>query len=219
MRKPIFGLIILLILLTTYIPKFNFNINQNLNIKKIIIENNLILDKEIIKKKLNYLYNENLFFLKNSDIQKRLKDSTFIKSYFIKKIYPNTLKITIKEKNPIAILHHKKEKYYISSNGDLIDFIKTDIFKDLLIVFGSGKDFFHFYKNLKNIKFPIKMIKSFYYFESGRWDIIMKNNQVLKLPIQNYLSSLENYMLSVTNDKFENYKIFDYRIKDQLILN
>lgn len=219
MRKPIFGLIILLILLTTYIPKFNFNINQNLNIKKIIIENNLILDKEIIKKKLNYLYNENLFFLKNSDIQKRLKDSTFIKSYFIKKIYPNTLKITIKEKTPIAILHHKKEKYYISSNGDLIDFIKTDIFKDLPIVFGNGKDFFHFYKNLKNIKFPIKMIKSFYYFESGRWDIIMKNNQVLKLPIQNYLSSLENYMLSVTNDKFENYKIFDYRIKDQLILN
>ena len=110
MRKPIFGLIILLILLTTYIPKFNFNINQNLNIKKIIIENNLILDKEIIKKKLNYLYNENLFFLKNSDIQKRLKDSTFIESYFIKKIYPNTLKITIKEKTPIAILHHKKKK-------------------------------------------------------------------------------------------------------------
>ena len=63
------------------------------------------------------------------------------------------------------------------------------------------------------------MIKSFYYFESGRWDIIMKNNKVIKLPIKNYLSSLENYMLSITNDKFENYKIFDYRIKDQLILN
>lgn len=219
MRKPIFGLIILFILLTTYIPKFNINVNQNLNIRKIIVENSLILDKEIIKKKLNYLYNENLFFLKNSDIQKSLKDSTFIESFSIKKIYPNTLKITIKEKTPIAILHHKKEKYYISSKGDLINFIKTDIFKDLPVVFGSGKDFFSFYKNLKNIKFPIKMIKSFYYFESGRWDIIMKNNQILKLPIQNYLSSLENYMLSFTNDKFENYKIFDYRIKDQLILN
>ena len=219
MKKPIFGLIILLILLTTYVPKFDFSINQNFNIKKIIIENNFILDKEIIKKRLSYLYNKNLFFLNNLNIQKSLKDETFIESFFIKKIYPNTLKIIIEEKIPIAILHNKKEKYYISSNGQLIDFINTDIYKDLPIVFGSGKDFFTFYTNLQNIKFPTNMIKSFYYFESGRWDIIMKNNKVIKLPIKNYLSSLENYMLSITNDKFENYKIFDYRIKDQLILN
>ena len=219
MKKPTFGLIILLILFTTYVPKFDFSINQNFNIKKIIIENNVILDKEIIKKRLSYLYNRNLFFLNNLDIQKSLRDETFIESFFIKKIYPNTLKIIIEEKIPIAILHNKKEKYYISSNGQLIDFINTDIYKDLPIVFGSGKDFFAFYTNLQNIKFPTNMIKSFYYFESGRWDITMKNNKVIKLPIKNYLSSLENYMLSITNDKFENYKIFDYRIKDQLILN
>ena len=63
------------------------------------------------------------------------------------------------------------------------------------------------------------MIKSFYFFESGRWDLILHDDKVIKLPITNYLFSLKNFMLSKTNSNFNNYKIFDYRIKDQLILN
>ncbi len=63
------------------------------------------------------------------------------------------------------------------------------------------------------------MIKTFYFFESGRWDLIMFDNTVIKLPIKNYVFSLENYMLSKDSDNFKKYKIFDYRIKDQLILN
>jgi len=31
--------------------------------------------------------------------------------------------------------------------------------------------------------------------------------------------SLKNFMFSRDNSNFNNYKIFDYRIKDQLILN
>ena len=47
----------------------------------------------------------------------------------------------------------------------------------------------------------------------------MHDDKVIKLPTKNYLSSLENFMLSKDNTNFNNYKIFDYRIKDQLILN
>jgi len=219
MKKSFFGLITLLILLTTYTPKFNFTLNSNFNIKKILVENNLIVDQEVIKKKLSYLYKENLLFLNNKDIKENLMSESFVESFIIKKIYPNTLKLIIKEKVPIAILRYKKEKFYISSTGSLINFIKINAYKDLPTVFGNGENFYSFYKDLQNIKFPIMMIKSFYYFESGRWDLIMHSNKVIKLPVKNYLSSLENYMLSKDNGKFNNYKIFDYRIQDQLILN
>ena len=74
-------------------------------------------------------------------------------------------------------------------------------------------------RNLQNINFPLKLIKSYHFFESGRWDIIMRDNKVIKLPVQNYISSLQNFMDSKNNNSFNNYKIFDYRIKDQLILN
>ena len=87
------------------------------------------------------------------------------------------------------------------------------------MVFGQGNNFHILYAELQNMKFPIKLIKSFYYFESGRWDIIMHDEKIIKLPVKNYLSSLENFMISKKNDNFNNYKLFDYRIKDQLILN
>ena len=219
MKKSLFGLIILFILLTTYNPKFNFIINSNLYIQKIKVENNSIIEADEIKKKLSFVYRENLFFLNIKDIEENLKSETFIESFSIKKIYPSTLKLIIVEKIPIAVLQNKKKKFYISDKGDLINFIDIEIYKDLPIVFGNGRNFYSLYKDLQNIKFPLEMIKSFYFFESGRWDLILHDDKVIKLPIKNYLFSLKNFMLSKTNSNFDNYKIFDYRIKDQLILN
>jgi len=219
MKKSLFGLIVLFILLTTYTPKFNFIINSNLHIQKIKIENNSIVESDKIKEKLSFLYKENLFFLNTEDIETNLKSETFIESFSIKKIYPNTLRLIIVEKKPIAILQNKKKKFYISNKGDLINFTDIKIYNDLPTVFGNGESFYSLYQDLQNIRFPLKMIKSFYFFESGRWDLVMHDDKVIKLPIKNYLPSLKNFMLSKANSNFNNYKIFDYRIKDQLILN
>ena len=112
MKKSFFGLIILFIFLTTYTPKFDFTIGSNFNIQKIEIEGNSILDSDEIIQKLNFLYRENLFFLNLKDIEKNLKNETFIESFSLKKVYPNTLKIIIAEKEPIAVLHNKKKRYF-----------------------------------------------------------------------------------------------------------
>ncbi len=219
MKKSFFGLIIIFILLTTYTPKFKFIMNSNLYIQKIEVENNSIIKANEIKKKLSFLYKESLFFLNIKDIRENLKNETFIESFSIKKIYPNTLKLMIVEKIPIAVLQNKKKKFYISDKGDLINFIDIKIYNDLPIVFGNGDNFYSLYQDLQNIKFPLETIKSFYFFESGRWDLIMDDDKVIKLPINDYLFSLKNFMLSKNNSNFTNYRIFDYRIKDQLILN
>ena len=86
MKKSFLGLIILFILLTTYTPKFNFIINSNLHIQKIEVENNSIIETDGIKKRLSFLYKENLFFLNIKEIKETLKDETFIESFSIKKI-------------------------------------------------------------------------------------------------------------------------------------
>ena len=165
MKKSLFGLIILFVFLTTYTPKSNFIFNSNLYIKKIDIENNSALKTDAIKSKLNFLYKENLFFLNIKDIEENLKNETLIESFSIKKIYPNTLKLTIFEKKPIAVLQNKKKKFFVSDKGDLIDFTNLEMYNDLPIVFGNGKNFFSLYQDLKNIKFPIEMIKTFYFIK------------------------------------------------------
>ena len=101
----------------------------------------------------------------------------------------------------------------------MINFLVIERYDDLPTVFGNERDFYSLYKELQNIKFPLQMIKTFYFFESGRWDLIIRDNKVIKLPVLNYLDSLQNFMLLKKNSNFHDYKIFDYRIKDQLILN
>ncbi len=219
MKKSLIGLLILFFFLTTFTPKSDFNLNSKLYIQKIKVENNSVIEADEIKDKLNFLYKENLFFLNTKDIEEKLESETFIDSFSIKKIYPNTLKLAIVEKRPIAILQNKKKKFFISDKGDLIDFKIVDIYNDLPTVFGKGESFYSFYQDLKNINFPLEMIKSFYFFESGRWDLVLHDDKVIKLPIKNYNFYLKNFMLSKDNKIFKNYKIFDYRIKDQLILN
>ncbi len=219
MKKSFFGLILLFVLLTTYSPKFSFIKDLNLNIENIEIENNTIIKTEKIKDRLSFLYNENLFFLNIENIEENLKKEDFIESFTIKKIYPNNLKLMIVEKKVIAILQNKQKKFYISNKGDLINFIDIEFYKDLPTVFGNGENFYSLYLDLQNVKFPLHMIRSFYFFESGRWDLIMVDGKIIKLPVEDYLFSLKNFMISKSKSNFDNYKIFDYRIKDQLILN
>ncbi len=219
MKKSFFGLLIIFIFLTTYMPKFDFTVGSNFKIQKIEIEGNSILDADEIIQKINFLYEENLFFVNLRDVEENLKKETFIESFILKKVYPNLIKIRIVEKEPIAVVQNKKKKYFISNKGDFINFQDVEKYKNLPIVFGNGKFFYSLYQNLENIKFPIQIIKSFYFFESGRWDLVLYDGKTIKLPIKNYLESLKNYMGSKNDNNFKNYKIFDYRIKDQLILN
>ena len=61
-------------------------------------------------------------------------------------------------------------------------------------------------------------IKDFYYFDIGRWDIVLKNEKVIKFPEKNYLDLLPRINLMINDKNFSKYKVFDFRIKDQLIL-
>ena len=110
----------------------------------------------------------------------------------------------------------EKNKYYISNKGELIKYLEVDDYENLPLLF--EKKFNIFFEELKKISFPIK-IKSFHYFEIGRWDITLNDDRIIKLPEYNYTDMLKNFILIKDDKSFDKYKIFDYRIKDQLILN
>ena len=100
--------------------------------------------------------------------------------------------------------------------------IPVETFKNTFTTMNKELDeekFYILYKNLKDVEFPLEKIKSFYYFEAGRWDLVMTEGKVIKLPIDNYLFSLKDFMKSKNDNSFNSFKIYDYRIKNQLILN
>ncbi len=217
MKRRLAIAIALLVLFSTYKPQ-NFFLTEKFNIQEITIENNHILKKSDIKKDLASIYSKNLLFLNINNIKEILIKKKFINSFELKKIYPNKLEIKIFEKKPIVILQIKKKKFYFTESGDLIDYQNLEKYKNLPIVFGNKKNFEKFYKDLKKINFSIKKIKTFYYFDSNRWDLLTFKDQLIKLPIKGYILSLENFLNLRNNNNFEKYKIFDYRINNQLIL-
>ena len=217
MKKKIILGILLLILFSTIKPNIKFEI-PNLNLKKIVIKNNFFSKDKEIKRSLSRFYNKNLVFLKNNDIEQALMKDSFIESFKIKKKYPDTLIIEIFEKKPIAILLSGKNKFYISEKIDLIKFDNIEYFEDLPYVIGNKDDFEKLYKNLKKINFPLDIIKRYTLYNSKRWDLETTNKIVIKLPQKYYTESLKNYLNLRDKNNLKKYKIFDYRLKDQLIL-
>jgi cell division protein FtsQ len=213
------SLILLFIFLTTYQANTEKKSKNNIfPIKKIEFINNKIIENNDLLKKLDFLFQENLFLVNKKIIINSLAEFDLILSAKIKKIYPSTLRIIIQEKKLIAIVVKDNKKFYMDDGGNLIKFFSPKKYKSLPNIFGNTEKFYLFYKSLIKINFNITEIDSYYYFDSNRWDILMKNKDLVKLPSYNYEQSLANYKKIKSDLNFANYKIFDYRIKDQLIL-
>ena len=218
MKNRIFFAVAIALLFTT----FNFSKQKNyipkFKTEEIIIENNFILSDKKIKKQLSFLYQKNLFFVSAKEINQKLNKLEFIDSLKVKKIYPNKIKIKIYEKKPIAVLNDKKEKFFLTDNNEVINYSNIQKFEELPIIFGNKESFEELNNSLNDINFPKHEISTFLLFESGRWDLITKENKVIKLPIKNYKQSLENFKILRNQNNLKKYKLFDYRISNQLIL-
>ena len=220
-KGKLFFYLILFILLSTQITK-NQNITKHstatVNYIEVIgmsYENNLKVSES-----LNSLLFQNIFFINKSDFDNILKENNLIESFYIKKFYPNEIKINIKQADLLAITNKNEKKFYIGSNGKLISINKIKNFKKKL-PFVFSKSNYNEFVQLKNIidksKFQFEEIESFYYFPSNRWDFKTNEGMLIKLPKKNILRSLQFVELIKTNVQIKNNKIIDLRISNRII--
>jgi len=217
MKKRAVAAIILLILFSTITSKKKILISQ-FNLEEIQIENNFVLKEKDIKDLLTPLYEKNLILLSYSEIEKALMQNSFIGSFKVKKVYPKTLKIKIFENKPIAIVLYNKKKFYLTEKIELIELIELQKYKNLPYIIGDPKNFKNLFEILNHLNFPLNSVKKFILYESNRWDIEMKSNIIIKLPSKEYKIRLKKFLDIKDKNEFKKYKIFDFRIKNQLIL-
>ena len=219
-KGKLFFYLILFILLSTQITK-NKNIIKHstttvnyIEVTGMSYENNLKISES-----LNSLLFQNIFFINKSDFHNILKENNLIESFYIKKFYPNEVKINIKQTDLLAITSQNSKKFYIGSNGKLISIDKIKNFnKKLPFVFSKSNynEFVKLKKIIDKSKFQFKEIESFYYFPSNRWDFKTNEGMLIKLPKKNILESLQFADLIKTNVQFKNNKIIDLRISDRI---
>jgi len=217
--SKIYFFIFIFFIFTTYNINFkNERVSIIFPIKKILIENNLAIDALDLKSDLSFLVNTSLVFISKKKILEIIDKYDFISNIKLKKKYPNTLKIEITEKIPVATQIIDRKKFYITKNNEKINFIDLKIYSNLPSIFGKYKNFNIFYNGLKKNNFKINKIKVFYYFDVGRWDIVLTNEKVIKFPEKNYLDLLPRINSMLDDNNFSKFKVFDFRIKNQLIL-
>ena len=218
-KKKLFTYLFFLLLLTTInnlslinSEYLNLKINQ-IKVSGLNNENNLKITEEF-----NRLVNKkNLFFINKDYFVNILEKNNLIHSFEVRKIYPNSIEVKIKKTKFLAITNYNKKKFFIGSNGKLINFEFLD--KNFPFVFGkiNIEDFIKFTKIIAKSKFNFEEISELYFFPSGRWDI--KNNKgiLIKLPETN-LSKALNLAYHITiNETFKSDKVIDLRIYNHVI--
>ena len=190
-----------------------FEINDiSLNGLDTLNKNKLLQDLEVYKF-------SNIFNIEKKSIKNLIEKNKLVETFKVSKIYPSGLKIKINKTKFLANINVDGKFYYIGSNKKLIQ--TDEVNKSLPFLFGksSVEDFIKLHEKIVNSSLKFTDINNLYFFPSTRWDIEFKNGNILKLPINNSVNVFNNYHKISQSEYFLGKKIFDMRIKNQLIIN
>jgi len=183
---------------------------------KLNINNSL---KEIIEDNLTIFIDQNIFLLDKKKIEKKISDNNWISNYSIQKKYPSKLIVNLRKTEPIAKIIVDNEIFYVGSNFKLI---KSKIqFNDLPNIFGKPKinEFKKLITNLNLSSLSYRDISDIYYLKSGRWNLKIRNNVIIKLPRDNILESLNLVKKILDNKNIISKNTIDLTVKNQIIVD
>ena len=213
--------LLLFIFLTTYsLDSIDITKSSFLPVKIIKIEGVINADKEEIEKKFGQFNGKSIIFISRSQFKEISRGLKFIKELQVKKIYPDKIKLNVIEYKPMGVFVGKNKKLLLLEGGGIIENYENNKFNHLPLVIGNGaqKKLHLFHQSLENVNFESNLVKQFNYFDINRWDILLKDGKILKLPNNNYQNSLEKFLSIYKKEGFSTFKVFDFRISGELIL-
>ena len=182
------------------------------------INNDILLERKLTED-LNYLKNQNIFFINQNQLKTILSKNEWLSNFSIKKEYPSKLLINYEKTKPIANIIIDNENFLIGSNYKLI---KSD-FKnpDLPNIFGKPKlkEFKRIIDLINISKIKINNISDFYYFKSNRWNLKLKNDILIKLPEEKVVNSLNLAWKILKSEKILLKNSINLSVKNQIIVN
>ena len=216
-KKILFYLFLLLIvgsINNNSLSKIQFEKIKNIKISGLSENENTKLLDNI--KKLNF---KNIFLIERNQISEIINSNNLIENYEIFKKYPDSINIKIEKTNFLAKISRNGKISLVGSNGKLSDIKFSD--RELPYIFGKPKinEFLEFNNIIEQSRFSLNEVKNLYFFPSKRWDLELKNNVILKLSKDHIKISLDQAFELLNDNNFNDIKIVDARIKNQIILN
>jgi len=122
-RGTIFFLIIIFLSIAFFGVKL---LSQKFYVREILVfDNNHLETKEIIAS-AKIRTGDSFFDINLNEIDKRLKQNTWIKKVTLRKQFPNTLIVKVQEAVPKALLSRRKRLYLVDEDGKILERIKGE---------------------------------------------------------------------------------------------
>jgi cell division protein FtsQ len=173
-------------LLNNFLIKNGFTIN---NIQILGIKN---IPKETIIKIVNNEKKSNILNVNLLNIYNNLRNNDWVEELYIERVLPNTIKISIKEKEAIGIWQYEMSNKLITKDGEIISTANINKFKiDLPIIHGNhaNKNANSILKILETNKVLTKNIWSLDYINNRRWNLHFKQGIIVLLPSKGVLKA------------------------------
>ena len=214
-KKYIFFYLIIFIILSS-IHNSNFKNFNFFTINKIEVVGLNETDNLLLENKLTDLIGSNIFSL-NKESFKLINTVSLIKSYDVKKIYPNQVKVNLEPAVAICVVKYFNEKVILGNNGKIINL--KNLPKNVPEVTGTNdiKKVFQTIKIFNKSNFNIKNIKKINFFPSERIDIELENDKKIRFPIDLTIRSLNFSKRLIEKEEFNKSKIIDLRIPGKII--
>ena len=214
-KKYIFFYLIILIILSS-IHNSNFKYNNLFIIKKIEVVGLNKTDNSFLENKLAGLVGSNIFVLNKNSFE-FINSVNLIKSYNVKKIYPNKVKVYLESAVAISVIKNSNELVILGNNGKIIDLESFP--SNIPEVNGTNdiKKVFETIKIINKSNFNIRNIKKIIFFPSNRIDIILKNKKKIRFPIDLTIDNLNLSSRLIEDKLFNASKIIDLRVPNKVI--
>lgn len=214
-KKYIFFYLIIFLILSS-IHNSNFKYNNFFIVKKIEVLGLDRTDNLVLKNKLKDLIGSNIFSLKKESFR-LINSVNLIKSYDVKKIYPNQVKVYLEPAVAISVIEYLNERVVLGNNGKIIDL--ESLPKNVPEVIGTNdiKRVFQTIKIFNESNFDIRNIKKINFFPSERIDIELENEKKIRFPINLTIENLNFFSNLIEEGKFDKSKTIDLRIPDKVI--
>ena len=211
-KIKIYFYLILLLLFSTF---YNTNLALYFNSKFKVI--NIDNQNENIKiYELNYLLNNNIFNIDKNFLSYKLKNNPILRSYEIKKIYPDTVRIVLIKSNPIAKIIQNGNTVYLGDNGKIFNHAQPN-YQIPEIVGGVNLEYTNrIVKIINNSSFKLNKINMIKIYPSNRFDLIFNNNDIIKFPHNIDRKFIEDAFIFYKNNTIYS-KIIDLRLKNKII--
>ena len=203
-------------------PLDQFLISNGFKIKNILISGTHNLSQDYLRNIINTQNHINILNVNLNTIYNKIIQNSWVEETYVERILPDTIKIKVLEKKPIAIWQNQKGNKLITVNGDVISHANVNKFKNSFpIIKGekSKENISTILRILETNKNFAKNIWSLTFINQRRWDLHFNQGLIVRLPSQDVIKAWQKIIKLQTNYNILNLRLteIDLRNPEQIL--